>query len=153
MAKPYSKEQQLYKAGTPEAKDLLNRSFGRNREIRPKKADSLLSKAQRVFNKWIRKRDEGKPCINCGKYRTLQAGHLYPTSTHSWLRFDEENTNGECKQCNYYNSQSHQAGYRPNLEGKIGRPRMAALDKKAALKVTIHDTRSLYTEIIKKYGG
>jgi hypothetical protein len=149
----YSKERQTGRvmAGTKEAKDLLQRSFGRNREPKEKKPDSLLAKAQRIFNAWIRKRDEGKPCINCGKMRTLQAGHFYPTSTHSWLRFDEDNVHGECKQCNYFNSQSHAYGYAPNLRKKIGSERFEALEKRASLKVTVHDAKFIYQEIIEKY--
>lgn len=146
----YSKDHQI-RAGSKEAKELLKRSFGRSREPKTKKQDSLLVKAQRIFNAWIRRRDEGQPCINCGKYRKLQAGHFYPTSTHSWLRFDEDNTNGECLQCNFYNSQSHAFGYRVNLIKKIGQERFDALEKRASLKVTVHDAKFVYEEIIKQY--
>jgi len=146
----YSKEHQI-RSGTKEAKDLMKRAFGGKREYKPKKPDSLLAKAQRLFNAYIRKRDEGQPCINCGKPRTLQAGHFYPTSTHSWLRFDEDNCHGECKQCNYYNSQSHAFGYRPNLARKIGKERFEALEVRAALKQTMHDSKFIYEQIIEKY--
>lgn len=146
----YSKEHQV-RAGTKEAKDLMKRSFGGKREYKPKKQDSLLVKAQRIFNAYIRKRDEGKPCINCNKMRTLQAGHFYPTSTHSWLRFDEDNVHGECKQCNYFNSQSHAYGYRVNLAHRIGKERFEALEVRAALKQTMHDAKFIYEEVIKRY--
>lgn len=146
----YSKEHQV-RAGTKEAKALLSRAFGRKREYAPKKPDSLLVKAQRIFNAWIRRRDEGKPCINGGKMRTLQAGHFYPTSTHSWLRFDEDNVHGECKQCNYFNSQSHSYGYAVNLRKKIGNERFEALEKRASMKVTVHDAKFIYQDIIEKY--
>lgn len=92
----------------------------------------LIKKAQKAFNAYIRERDKELPCINCGKYKTLQAGHLYPTSTYSALRFNEDNTNGECLHCNYFNSQSHSYGYRINLEKKIGKERLQALDDLAA---------------------
>lgn len=146
----YSKEHQV-RAGTKEAKDLMKRAFGGKREYTPKKPDSLLVKAQRIFNAWIRKRDAGKPCINCGKPRTLQAGHFFPTSTHSWLRFDEDNVHGECKQCNYFNSQSHSYGYRNNLVKKIGKERFDALELRAAIKQTMHNAKFIYQEIIDKY--
>ena len=87
----------------------------------------LIKKAQVKFNARIRARDEGKPCINCGKYRKLQAGHFFPTSTHSYMRFMEDNCAGECLQCNYYNSQSHSYGYRVNLEKRLGKERFDKL--------------------------
>lgn len=145
----YSKEQQLglVKAGTKEAKDLLKRAFKREPRQK-KKQDSLVVKAQRVFNAAIRRRDHGKPCINCCKHRTLQAGHLYPTSTHPHLRFDEINTNGECKQCNYFNPQSHQEGYRPNLIKKVGLKAVQELDQRAAIRHGHDKMDRLYLEAI-----
>jgi len=92
----------------------------------------LVKIAQRHFNKFIRERDKNLPCINCGKYRTLQAGHFFPTGTYSGLRFDEDNCHGECLQCNYYNSQSHAYGYKENLIIKLGLVRFDKLEQKAA---------------------
>lgn len=111
----------------------------------------LKVKAQTVFNRWVRKRSEGEPCINCGKYRTLQAGHFFPTSTHSHLRFHEDNCWGECLQCNYFNSQSHSYGYRVNLIKKIGQERFDKIELLAKQKVGNRPDRFLYIEIILKY--
>lgn len=88
----------------------------------------LLKKCQVEFNKFIRSRDEHLPCINCGKYTKLQAGHFYPTSTYSHIRFHEDNCWGECLSCNYFNSQSHSYGYRVNLEKRIGKERFEKLE-------------------------
>ncbi len=111
----------------------------------------LKLKAQTVFNAWIRERDQNLPCINCGNYRTLQAGHFFPTSTHSYLRFHEHNTNGECLQCNYYNSQSHAYGYAVNLEKKIGKEDFEALMLLGSQRVQKKDDRFYFIEIIEKY--
>lgn len=113
----------------------------------------LVKIAQRHFNAYIRKRDEGKPCINCGKYRTLQAGHYFPTSTYSGLRFNEYNCAGECLACNYYNSQSHSYGYRVNLEQRIGKEKFDALELSAAAYKRSGKkwTRFELLEIIEKY--
>jgi len=99
----------------------------------------------------IRKRDSGLPCINCGQYKTLQAGHFYPTSTHPHLRFHEDNVHGEDLQCNYYNSQSHSYGYRNNLIKKIGQERFDALELLSKRKVGNKPDRFLYIEVIIKY--
>jgi len=110
----------------------------------------LIVIAQRRFNKFIRVRDTGKPCINCGKPRTLQAGHFYPTSDYSHLRFNEDNVHGECLQCNYFNSQSHSYGYRVNLENRIGKERFAKLELLAKTKCRKQDRFTLI-DVISKY--
>lgn len=120
---------------------------------RDKSVAELIKIATRHFNAYIRKRDQGKPCINCGQFRILEAGHLFPTSTHSGLRFNELNTNGECKQCNYYDSQSHAYKYRPNLIKRIGQQEFDKLEFAAsAYKRHMHKwTRYELIEIIEKY--
>lgn len=121
--------------------------------VKEKTVAQLIKIAQRHFNAFIRKRDEGKPCINCGKYRKLQCGHYYPTSTYSGLRFNEYNCAGECLACNYYNSQSHSYGYRVNLEQRIGKEKFDALELSAAAYKRSGKkwTRFELLEIIEKY--
>jgi hypothetical protein len=114
-----------------------------------KTVSQLIKIAQRHFNKFIRERDKDLPCINCGKYRELQAGHFYPTSTHSHLRFNEDNAGGECLSCNYFNSQSHSYGYRVNLEKRIGKERFENLETMAKFKNHKWDRFSLIAIILK----
>ena len=117
-----------------------------------KTISQLLKIAQRHFNAFIRERDKGPPCINCGACRTLQAGHLFPTSTYSGLRFDEYNVNGECLQCNYYNSQSHAYGYKVNLMRKIGHDKFTELEIRAGMVKRGHRwDRFTLENIINKY--
>ena len=118
-----------------------------------KSVKELTKIAQKHFNKFIRERDKGKPCINCGDNRKLQAGHYFPTGTYPGLRFDEDNCNGECLQCNYFNSQSHSYGYRNNLIKKIGQERFNQLELKAGMsKRSFHKwDRFTLIEIIEKY--
>jgi 5-methylcytosine-specific restriction endonuclease McrA len=111
----------------------------------------LKLKAQTVFNAWIRKRDEGQPCINCGKYRTLQAGHYFAAGKYGSVRFNEDNVHGECVSCNYFNSQSHAQGYRTNLIAKIGVNSFERLEKIAMYHRTTKDDRFYFIEIIEKY--
>jgi len=111
----------------------------------------LKKKAQEVFNKWVRNRDKDQPCINCGRFTKLQAGHFYATSTHPNIRFEEANVNGECLHCNYFNSQSHAHGYRPNLEKKIGLESLKKLDNLASQRGATKDNRFYFIEIIEKY--
>ena len=88
-------------------------------------------KVQEKCNEYIRLRDAGKPCISCGKYNTLQAGHYWPVGGYDGLRFDELNINGECAYCNAWDK-AHLIGYRKNLIKKIGLKSVEALDERAA---------------------
>lgn len=74
------------------------------------KIDALYKKAKEVFNKYIRLRDRNEPCIthtlpNCTK-KVEHATHCYSAANYPELEFDEVNTNGGCRICNYY---SHDA--------------------------------------------
>lgn len=84
-----------------------------------KKLQTLLKEFEKVFNAYIRKRDNGKPCISCGQYNELQAGHYFAVSGYKALRFDEDNVHGEGACCNMFN-ESHLILYGINLKKKIG---------------------------------
>ena len=65
-----------------------------------KNTKQLKDKLVKLFHKFIRERDKDKPCISCGQYTTLQAGHFYSGGHYSALRFDEDNVHGQCLRCN-----------------------------------------------------
>lgn len=77
--------------------------------------------AQAAFNKFIRLRDAGQPCISCGRYHQGQnhAGHYKSVGSSPELRFDESNCHLQCAPCNNHLS-GNIANYRPNLVIKIG---------------------------------
>ena len=52
----------------------------------------LTKKAQAAFNRYIRLRDRGKPCISCGApwKENFQACHYVPAGRSNKLRFDEQ---------------------------------------------------------------
>ena len=87
----------------------------------------LKAKAQTVFNKWIRIRDSGLPCISCGTGQVAQAGHYLSQGHHSALRFDELNTNGQCIRCNLF-LHGNLIGYRKGLVRKIGEAAVVGLE-------------------------
>jgi len=87
-----------------------------------KKAKSLpklKADLQKIFNEFIRLRDQGKPCISCGQFKPLQAGHYFPTQGYDGLRFNENNVHGECAGCNCFD-EAHLIHYTNNLEKRIG---------------------------------
>lgn len=98
--------------------------------MKAKSLPKLKAEAQKVFNSYIRKRDEGKPCISCGEKRTLQAGHFYAVGGYDALRYNEDNVNGECAGCNCF-SESHLILYGLNLEYRIGFERVQKLHELA----------------------
>ena len=112
----------------------------------------LKQEVQAVVNAYIRKRDEGKPCISCGQYNTLQAGHFFAVGGYDGIRFIEDNIHGECARCNCWD-ESHLIGYRDNLLDRIGQERLDILYTAAAnyKQYGYKFTRSELMEIKKKY--
>jgi hypothetical protein len=110
----------------------------------------LLKRAEKVFNSFIRKRDNGLPCISCGQHKEYyDAGHYVPVRGGSFLRFHEWNVNKECKVCNGFDS-FHLVGYRKNLIDKIGLEAVKYLeDNRREVKKW---TREELNEIIRMYG-
>ena len=93
-----------------------------------------MNEAQVVFNRWIRKRDQGKRCISCDKplkVGNIDAGHYYSAGAHSALRFNEDNCHSQCSRpCNKDKS-GDLINYREGLIKRIGEDRLALLNHKA----------------------
>ncbi len=94
-----------------------------------------LKDAQDAFNKFIRTRDEGKPCICCGKFPApddwkpggvWDAGHFLGRGAFPELRFDELNCHRQLKTCNggsgkyAKKGRTVAQGYREGLIERIG---------------------------------
>lgn len=111
-----------------------------------------LNEFQEVFNKYIRLRDKGKPCISCGKpYGTFteSAGHYFSVGSSPSLRFNEDNVHLQCWfNCNK-NKHGNIAEYTPHLIEKIGKERYDRLLRlrNDTLKLTIPEIQ----EKIKEY--
>lgn len=141
------------------AKELREKSINKDWKNRQKKMKENLKTKQdyekeleTIFNKYIRLRDEDKPCISCqapaGSY-TLTAGHYYPAGSYKNIRFDEDNVWGQCwYNCNK-NRHGNLAEYRINLIERIGIKRVEALDQKRLIPA--HFTISEIEEMKKKY--
>lgn len=138
--RPYTKREQLHK-NVLEVKSI--------QAYKDKPTAWLKKKAQDVFNAWIRKRDDGKPCISCGKYTTLQAGHFYSAGHHNNLRFHENNCAGQCVRCNYH-LHGNLTSYREGLIKRIGLEAVEELDLLSGVESTKND-RFLFIDIIERY--
>ena len=113
------------------------------------KRQILRDKAWKVFSQWIRKRDPY--CVThlvMGKQVPSEnAGHFH----HNVLDFDEENINGQCINCNKWNS-GRLAEYSIYLLKKLGKKKFDALNIRhfRAMKAEKHDEQ-YYQDIIDKY--
>lgn len=89
-----------------------------------------IKMAQIIFNKYIRLRDKGQPCISCGAKAgsyTITSGHYFP-STNKSVTFNEDNLHGQC----WFNCNSSKSGnlaeYRLGLIKRIGVERLEKLE-------------------------
>lgn len=103
------------------------------RKSRLKTRSDWMREAQSAFNAFIRARDEGKPCICCGRTSTgwtrggdWDAGHFRSRGAAPHLRFDERNCHAQLKQCN--RRAFDVAGYRRNLVERIGLQAVESLE-------------------------
>lgn len=104
-----------------------------------------LREAQIAFNRYIRARDYGKPCISCGRHHQgkWNAGHYRSVGAAPELRFTELNVHLQCEPCN-----SHLSGniveYRKRLVEKIGIEKVEWLEgNHEPLRLSIDDIRTI----------
>ena len=77
--------------------------------------------AQAAFNRWVRLRDMGKPCISCQRHHTgqIHAGHYLSRGARPELAYEPMNVHVQCSPCNTHLS-GNIALYRKNLVELIG---------------------------------
>lgn len=115
------------RAQAVEVKNAAKRDRERRMEVKP--LSYWMKRAQSAFNAWVRARDDGQPCISCGRFHQGQnhAGHYRPAGSNPELRFEPDNCHLQCAPCN-----SHLSGnlskYRPALIAKIGLDRVEWLE-------------------------
>jgi hypothetical protein len=121
-------------------------------KLKDKTLSQLKAIAVRHFHKFIRTRDKDQPCISCGKYTTLQAGHFYSAGYHPSVKFNEDNVHGQCKRCNYFLS-GNLLPYKENLLKKIGQERFdkITLSIQMTKKFGFKWNRLYLLDIIDKY--
>lgn len=109
------------------------------RKRRAERREALKTKsqwrveAQAAFNKYVRLRDEGLPCISCGrlpeqKYGgSMDCGHYRSRGAASHLAFNLHNTAGQCVFCNR-NMSGAQKAFELGLIDRIGADKVEALN-------------------------
>lgn len=109
------------KAKEARAAAKVERAETRRRKDALKSKADWAREAQTAFNAWIRARDEGLPCISCGRHHQGQwhAGHYLSTGARPELRYTETNVHRQCAPCNTHLS-GNAVLYRIGLIERIG---------------------------------
>lgn len=112
-------------------KAIEQRKRAEHREAKAKtktKADHVKD-LQVVFNQWVRLRDDGLPCVSCGRHHEGQyhAGHYRTVGANPELRFEPLNVHRQCAPCNNHKS-GDIVNYRINLIHRIGAEQVAWLE-------------------------
>lgn len=95
----------------------------------------LHKEARFWFNRFIRLRDAGKPCVSCGapppNLATLHAGrdcgHFRSVGSAGHLRYTEDNAAAQCVHCNQHLAGNY-LGFRNGQLERIGLARVEALE-------------------------
>ena len=90
----------------------------------------LMNKLQPIFNKFIRLRDKGQPCISCGRSNPetkINAGHFIASGRSKLLTFNEDNVHLQCEYCNQF-LRGNYGEYREGLIKKIGEDKVKELE-------------------------
>lgn len=107
-----------------------------------------MREAQAAFNQWVRLRDDGLPCISCGRHHEGQyhAGHYRTVGANPELRFEPLNVHKQCAPCNNHKS-GDIVNYRINLVHRIGADGVAFIEgPHDAKRYTIDDLKAIKAE-------
>ena len=87
-----------------------------------------------VVHAYVRKRDQGKPCISCGCNWNpeFEAGHHYSANSFTTLKFNLDNISGQCFFCNN-KLEGNFSNYALNLPKRIGVERYNELVRLASI--------------------
>lgn len=134
--------------------NTITKMSGQSKKTKP--ISYYKSKADKLFSKFIRKRDaeNGGSCISCGKwfpYEQMDAGHFISRNCYQ-LRYDERNVNAQCLRCNRF-ANGEQALYARGLDAKYGKGTADRLLKVYQQSKSNIEKFSIdfYKDIIKKY--
>lgn len=105
----------------------------RAKRIELKTKSQWRSEAQTAFNKYVRLRDAGKPCISCGRLPeqklggTMDCGHYRTRGAARHLSFNLHNTAAQCVYCNRDRAGAQKA-FEQGLIERIGPAAVDALN-------------------------
>ena len=111
------------------------------------------------INKLVKLIDYNKPCISCGSYEPLEAGHYKSVGAFVNMQWYIHNIHGQCHYCNQHLSGNSKA-YRIGLERRYGADYVEMIESFNAnnklLKLNRYDiaemikTINLFTKVIEQ---
>ena len=142
------------KQQTPKHNGKVVKAIQSARKQNLKSRTDWLRETQTAFNKYIRTRDKGKPCICCGENNDSDygwdCGHFKSIGSHPELRYELTNAHRQLSSCNRgaakyrTNERTTSARYEENLIKRIGQEEVDWLNGKHEAKhYTIDDLKEL----------
>ncbi len=125
--------------------EKISRDQDRAAKVAMKSKAEWMREAQAAFNRWIRLRDAGRPCISCGRMHQgqIHAGHYRTTKAAPELRFYPLNVHAQCAPCNTHLS-GNLIEYRIGLRERIGAASLDWLEgPHAPARYSIEDLREI----------
>lgn len=132
-----------------EQEAAADRALTRQQKLDLKPLHYWAKRAEKQFNRFIRLRDAGDPCISCGTYDSpvWHAGHMYTVRARPDIRFNEDNVHLQCPDCNTYNG-GLVGEYKKRVVTKIGQ---AAMDALVYVNPAFKKTREHYQAVEAEY--
>lgn len=105
------RQKEKVKAAAKRIKESKDKERAERRDLKARKValktkTQWRSEAQAAFNRYVRLRDAGKPCISCGRLPeqkfggTMDCGHYRTRGAAAHLAFNLHNTAAQCVYCN-----------------------------------------------------
>ena len=102
----------------------------KKKELKSKDKQVLIKLAQVLVNKYVRLRDQKKPCVSCGTYQAKwDAGHFFSQGGNSSIRFNTLNIHKQCFRCNRMLS-ANLVPYKIEIVKRIGQTNFDKLEAK-----------------------
>lgn len=115
-------------------RQIIEKRADREKREKLKTRSDYIKECQIAFNRYIRFRDRGLPCICCGLPLGIDAvggafdcGHFRSVGSAPHLRFHEDNAHGQRKQCNRYGG-GRAVDYRRGLVERLGAERVERIE-------------------------
>lgn len=114
-------------------KERTERRDLKARKVALKTKPQWRAEAQAAFNRYVRLRDAGKPCISCGRLPeqkfggTMDCGHYRTRGAAAHLSFNLHNTAAQCVYCNR-DRDGAQKAFEQGLIERIGAEKVEAIN-------------------------
>lgn len=117
-----------------------------------KSLKKLVNDARLVFQRYIRLRDDKRPCISCGTFYadTFDGGHYLKAGIYTGMIFDEMNVHKQCRACNRF-QHGNEAKYRIGLLNRYDSEIVNRLEGNSNFRRDYKFTRYELTGIKKLY--